>query len=287
MNTQEILDLAVSMADLEETPADSGILVPGENIKKAIMGIDMGVSELILGREMKADVIISHHPQGGEPSIHFHKVMERQIDCMVKAGVPVNKAQKALKEKKERVERSQHMSNYDRVASAAKLTNTPFMNIHMPLDILSENNVQAHIDSRIDHPKATLKEVVDALMEMEEYQHTLAKPAIRVGAEKDYAGKILVLMAGGTNGGEKVFEAYFDAGIGTIVCMHIPEEVRKAVVKQNIGNVIVAGHMASDSVGINQFIRALRERNLEVLTISGITTGKEQRRRGEQGGENQ
>ena len=67
-------------------------------------------------------------------------------------------------------------------------------------------------------------------------------------------------MAGGTGGGRKVAKAYFEAGVGTLVVMHMPEEVIKAVKEQNLGNVIVAGHMASDSVGINGIIRVLEQK---------------------------
>ncbi len=270
MNTTEIMDLALEMAGLKEVPYDSGVIVPGENIRRVLMGVDMATPELLLGRELGVDLVISHHPQGGEPSIHFHKVMERQIECMVQAGVPINKAQKALKPRRERIERDSHVSNYDRTGSAARLLKMPFMNVHMPLDIVSEKKVQAHLDERLASPRATLQDVIGALMEMPEYRNTLACPCIRVGSEKDYAGRVLVLMAGGTNGGEDVFRAYFEAGIGTIVCMHVPEEVRKAVQEQNIGNIIVAGHMASDSIGINLFIKALREKGLHVQTMSGI-----------------
>jgi hypothetical protein len=273
MNTREIMDLALQMAGLDEIPYDSGVIVPGDNIRSVLMGVDMATPELLLAKELGVDLVISHHPQGGEPSIHFHKVMERQIECMVKAGVPVNKAQKALKPRRERIERDSHVSNYDRTGSAARLLNMPFMNIHMPLDIISENTVQAYLDQRVTDPRATLKDVIDALMEMGEYRNALACPCIRVGAEKDYAGRVLVLMAGGTNGGEQVFKAYFEAGVGTIVCMHVPEEVRKAVQDQNIGNIIVAGHMASDSIGINRFLDALRNNGLAVQTMSGITSG--------------
>ncbi|TDT63370.1 hypothetical protein [Fonticella tunisiensis] len=52
--------------------------------------------------------------------------------------------------------------------------------------------------------------------------------------------------------------------------MHIPEDVRKAVIDQNIGNVIVAGHMPSDSIGINIFIGELEKRGIEVTSMSGI-----------------
>jgi len=77
-------------------------------------------------------------------------------------------------------------------------------------------------------------------------------------------------MAGGTNGGAKVMQAYFDAGVGTLVLMHIPEDALKAVKEQGIGNVIIAGHMASDSVGINRLIAALETRGLEVIRTGGI-----------------
>ncbi|TDT63371.1 hypothetical protein [Fonticella tunisiensis] len=33
LNTKEIMDIALSLAGLEEVPADSGIIVEGQNIK--------------------------------------------------------------------------------------------------------------------------------------------------------------------------------------------------------------------------------------------------------------
>ena len=44
----------------------------------------------------------------------------------------------------------------------------------------------------------------------------------------------------------------------------------KTVKQQNIGNVVIAGHMASDSVGINQVIKALEKKGLEVIRMSGV-----------------
>jgi len=52
--------------------------------------------------------------------------------------------------------------------------------------------------------------------------------------------------------------------------MHMPDNTIKAVKNQNIGNVVVAGHMASDSVGINQVISALEKRGLQVFRMSGV-----------------
>lgn len=65
MDTKQILDLALSMAGMSEVPGDSGVLVHGENIKKVLIGVDMGTAEILLARELKVDLVIGHHPVGG------------------------------------------------------------------------------------------------------------------------------------------------------------------------------------------------------------------------------
>lgn len=275
MNTKEVMDIALDLADLKEVPADSGVIIDGEDIKKIAIGVDMELAEMMLAERLGADLVITHHPSGGSPRINLHKVMDNQIDTMTKAGVPINKAQKALQEKKGQVERGLHVSNYDRAVSGAKLLKMPFMAVHTPADILAERTVQNLLDEKLkDQPKATLKDVVDALETKVEYQKTTAKPVIRVGSEKDFAGKVVVTMAGGTGGGKDVIKSYFEAGVGTLVCMHMPEDVIKAVKEQNIGNIVVAGHMASDSVGINQFAEALEAKGIEIIRMSGLIDPK-------------
>ena len=275
MNTKEIMDIALKLAKLDEIPEDSGIIVEGENIKKVAIGVDMELAEMMLARELGADLVITHHPTGGDPRINLHKVMDNQIDTMVRAGVPINKAQKALAEKKGQIERALHVSNYDRAVSAAKLLKMPFMGIHTPADLLAERTVQELLDEKLkDNEKATLQDVIDALETLPEYQKTLAKPVVRVGSKESYAGKTFVTMAGGTGGGVNVHKAYYEAGIGTLVAMHMPEDVIKAIKEQNIGNVVVAGHMASDSVGINQIAKALEEKGIEVIRMSGLIDPK-------------
>ncbi len=271
MNTQEILDIALKLAGLKETPADSGVIVPGENIRKVAFGVDIEVGEMLLAKELGVDAVITHHPKGGLPMVEFHNVMSSQIDRMVQAGVPINKAQKALQERIEQVNRAHHVANYDRVMSAAKLMGMPFITIHTPADIMAEKVIQQQLDKylkKIDKP--TLKDVINALEKISEFKLTLAKPVIRVGKEDSFAGRVFVTMAGGTSGGDKVAKAYFEAGIGTLVVMHMPDDTIKSVKQQNIGNVVVAGHMASDSVGINQVIEALEKQGIEVLRMSGV-----------------
>lgn len=271
MNTKKLMDIALELSGLDTAPHDSGILVEGENLKKVLIGIDMATPELLLGKELGVDCVISHHPHAGRPSVDFAKVMDIQIDKMMEFGVPINKAQKVLRKKVRSVDMGSHVSNYDRASSAAKILGIPYMNIHLPADIITENYVQSYLDNKFEgNERKTVGEVLNALKEMDEYKDALAGPVIRVGSEGDFAGKIAVLMAGGTNGGADVYKAYFEAGVGTIVCMHVPEDVKKAVEEQNIGNVIVAGHMASDSIGLNIIIDKWKEEGLEVIKMSGI-----------------
>ncbi|MDK2867651.1 MAG: hypothetical protein PWP51_1791 [Clostridiales bacterium] len=271
MNTHEIMAVALKLAGLEETPADSTISVEGDNIKKVLFGVDMETAELMLAKSLGYDLVISHHPKADEAIINFHEVMDIQIRRMVSFGVPINKAQKMLRAKKNTVDIGHHVMNYDRVSSAARLMGMPFMNIHMPADLIGERFVQRHLDDRFEaEPFARLSDVIEALSALDSYKKAVTKPVIRCGAPDDYAGRIAVLYAGGTNGGEDVYKAYFEAGVGTIVAMHAPESVIDAVRAQNIGNIIVAGHMASDSIGIQIIIKALEEKGLNITPFSGV-----------------
>lgn len=272
LTAENIMATAIEAAGLEEIPEDSGILYDsGRPIKKAMFGVDMEGTEILIARELGYDAVITHHPKGGAPMINLYKVMENQIKRMVEAGVPINKAQKALAERKDEVARAFHVGNFDRAVSAAKVLDMTFMAIHTPTDILAENTVQDHLDTSLaGRENIQVKDVMDALKELPEYAQGPAGPVIRVGSEESYAGKVWVNMAGGTGGGKEVAKAYFEAGVGTLVVMHMPEDVLKAVREQNIGNVVVAGHMASDSVGINQLIQVLAEKGLEITPMSGV-----------------
>ena len=66
--------------------------------------------------------------------------------------------------------------------------------------------------------------------------------------------------------------SYYQHGITTIIAMHIDrEDLRQLEAEEREGvNLIVTGHMPSDSIGINRIIDALEERGLEVVASSGL-----------------
>jgi hypothetical protein len=231
----------------------------------------METPELLLAKQLGYDCVVSHHPKADSCVVDFAKVMDVQIERMVTSGVPINKAQKALRATQASIDLGRHASNYDRVSSAAKLMNIPYLNIHIPADFITEEIVQSKLNKVFENkPKTKLKDIIKELNSWDYYQGKIAQPVIRVGSNDDYAGKIEVLMAGGTNGGVDVYKSYFEAGVGTIVAMHVPENVQKAVIEQNIGNIIIAPHMPSDSIGLLEIVKAWRKEGFEVTCMSGI-----------------
>ncbi|MDR0999404.1 MAG: hypothetical protein LBL96_01140 [Clostridiales bacterium] len=275
MNTSEMMEIALKLAGLTEKPSDTDVIVPGESIKRILIGIDMDTPELLLARELGHDCVVSHHPRN-VPAVKKDEdgpgdVMDTQVDKMVSFGVPRNKAQKALAAKKEKMSFMFHSMNSGRTATAAKLMHMPFMCIHTPADMIGEKIVQNFLDDKFaDKPETTVGEVMKALDEIPEYDRYTRRPVIRVGNEKSFAGKIAVLYAGGTGGGADVYKAYFEAGVGTLVLMHAGEDDAKAVKEQNIGNILVAGHMPSDSIGINRIIAEWEKRGVSVTRMSGV-----------------
>ncbi len=269
LSTTEIMNIALDLAGLDEVPEDSEIILPQDDAKRVMMGIDIDTADLMLARELGVDLVISHHPVSGVASVSVHKVMKRQVELMMRCGIPPNKAQKVLQKGIDASDRASHPKNFAKVGQAAHLLNVPLMNIHMPLDIVTEQIVQETLDTHLD-PMAKVGDVVDALKTLPEYQGEPAGPVIRLGSADNYAGKVFASVAGGNNGGPDVMTAYFEAGVGTLVLMHIPEPGLTAVREQGIGNVVIAGHMRSDSVGINRFLNTLEERGLDVIVMGGI-----------------
>ena len=269
MTTQELMDIALKAANLEEMPADCGIIVPGEGIKKVLMGVDMDTAELLLAKQLGYDCVVSHHPRN--TNVNMLEVMKDHIRKLEALGVPKNKSQKLLEERKDELSYNQHVSNSRRSESAAKLLDMPFMCIHTPTDIIGEAMVQEFLDGKFSKkPDTTVQEIVEALEGIGEYKNSARKPMIRVGSKESFAGKIYVLMSGLTGPGPKITKEYFEAGVGTLVLMHIPEKDVKEVKEQGIGNVVVAGHMSSDSLGLNKIAECWAEHGVETTMMSGI-----------------
>lgn len=268
MNTEEIMKLSVDMAGFESTPVDSEIYVKGENIKKVLFGIDIDTGILFMAKNMGYDAVIAHHPAASITKAF--NVYKDQIKNMVKAGVSQEAAEKAVADKVEMLKINSQAANYDHVVSVAKLLNMPFMNIHQPLDELGRKAMQDNIDKTLEKGDASLQDVVDGLYKLGEFQRARTNIEVLMGDPKAPAGKVLVAHGAYTNGGYDLANACFEAGVDTVVYIHIAYPDYVKLKKEAKGNLIVTGHIASDALGINPFVKKLEEKGLQVTSISGL-----------------
>jgi putative NIF3 family GTP cyclohydrolase 1 type 2 len=246
---------------------------PDTEVRRIMVGIDMEVGELLLAdrlteRGTKIDLVIAHHPEG-KPMADLYDVMDMQSGILHKYGVPVNVAEDIMDERIKEVERRLMPVNHTRAVDAARLLDIPFMCVHTPTD----NAVTTYLQDLFDTEKPRyVSDIIDILRTIPEYAGASVEtlgPKIVCGAKRRKVGKVFVDMTGGTGGSKKAFETLTNAGISTIVGMHIGEEHRKEASKNHI-NVVIAGHMASDSIGINLMLDHVLDPDVEVLAASGF-----------------
>jgi len=143
----------------------------------------------------------------------------------------------------------------------------------MSAHTVADNQVTSYLQELMEQEKPdTLGDVLKILKKIPEYAEAVkynAGPTLVVGNKDRRVGKILVDMTGGTSGSEDAYAKLAQAGVGTLLVMHIGEKHRKEAEKNNI-NVIIAGHMASDSLGMNLLLDGLEEKGLEIISCSGL-----------------
>jgi len=282
---------------LKNPYADSRILFgnPKTIVSKVIVGIDITTGEVVLTDRLnekgnlptsssfakaskdkktpegqgKIDLIIGHHPEG-QALVALDEVMDVQIDVMANLGIPVNVAESLLRERINQVRRGLSPANHFQSVDAARLLNIPFMVIHTIWDNMGHNFISNHLEKRKPETVGEVLEAIEEIPEFAEARKTNSGPKITVGSEKNRAGKVAVTgFTGGTSGSKLIYERVTAAGIGTIVEMHMPEASYEEAKKHHL-NVIVSGHMASDSLGANLFLDELEKRGIEVVPFSGL-----------------
>ncbi len=256
---------------------DTRILVGkgDEEIKTILVGIDMEVAEILLAgilnqQGKKIDLVLAHHPEGIGYR-NFYEVMGMQADILNKFGVPINVAEGILEPRIKEVQRRLMPINHSRAVDVASLLNICFACCHTAAD----NCVATFLQKMFDKKKPKyLQDVVDLLLELPEYDYATklgSGPVILNGNKDKKAGKIFVDMTGGTEGSTEVFEKLAIAGVGTVVAMHLSEEHFKNAQKYHV-NVVIAGHIASDNLGLNLMLDAVEEKfgKLNTICISGF-----------------
>lgn len=225
-----------------------------EDIGSILVGIDIEVGEVLLCERLREkgkeiDLILSHHP-GGRAYANLYDVMRIQSDILHGLGVPISTAEDLMDGRIREVERKLMPVNHTRAVDAARLLGMSFLCLHTPAD----NMVATHLQRTFDEKRPyTVSEVMDILKAIPEYREAAcngAGPKILLGSGARKAGKIFVDMTGGTEGSKEIFSSMASSGVNTIVAMHLGEEHRKEAEKNHL-NVVIAGHISSDNLGMN------------------------------------
>lgn len=276
------------LESLHNPYADSRLLhgAGDAEIAALLVGIDIDVGELLLADRLRAkgtplDLVLSHHP-GGRGLTGLAAVMAMQADILQSLGVPINIAEGLMDDRIKEVDRRVLPANHMRVVDAARLLDLPFACLHTPAD----NMVATYLQQLFDEKKPyALEDIAEALRAIPEYRDAAtigAGPRILLGAKSRKAGKIFVDMTGGTEGAKGIFQSLALGGVSTIVGMHLGEEHRKEAEKHHL-NVVIAGHIASDNVGLNLLLdEIMAEEPLAVTACSGFRRVQRKRRGGTQ-----
>lgn len=273
MNTSEIMALAMELAGLaaEPVPGDSSIYHPASDVKDVLVGVDVGPAELLLARDLGVDLAIAHHPMGGQAKLRFHEVLWRHADQMIGQGVPEETARQIVGPWAERQRIEAAMLNVDHSPSVAQLLNLGYMNIHTPLDEIGRRRM-AEAVSEAGEDISAERLIAFLTDRFAEFRHAPTSIEVRLGDPRRRIGRTIVSHGAGTNGGSRVAKAYFDHGVNTVIYIHCrPEDVLQ--LRETYGDrrtLIVTGHIASDSLGINPFVHSLAEHGLKVRTFSGV-----------------
>lgn len=242
-------------------------------VKRVLAGIDINGPEILLANQLnergkKIDLVIAHHPEGKGLS-NLHEVMEMYTDVYPQYGIPVHVAEKLTEDRIREIGRGVHPINHFQAIDIAKHLDINFINTHTITDNMVDKFVREYL---IKKGPETVGDILKALLELPEYQIAQkngAGPRIVAGGPNNRVGKWMLEMTGGTNPSPKVYEKFSQYGVSTIVGMHMRDE---AIKNSNEGhmNIIIAGHMSSDSLGMNLWLDELEKRGIEVVPCGGL-----------------
>jgi putative NIF3 family GTP cyclohydrolase 1 type 2 len=185
-------------------------------------------------------------------------------------GITISVAEHIMKKRIGEVERSLNGANYNRAVDAARLLNFPFMCMHT----VADNCVSKYLTNLFNNEKPyQLKDIIDLLLEIEEYKISASNgvfPKIINGSDSNKTGKIFVDMTGGTDVDKEMLNQYAKAGISTVICMHVKESHLELAKKSSL-NLIIAGHIACDVLGLNLLFDEIeKEEKIDFVSVSGF-----------------
>jgi len=284
LTTTEILEIALEVSGLPAVPPDSGIHVPGENLRRLLFAMDVNVGLLHLAKQQGFDAVMGHHPCG--VLLHQGEVYRRHLELLALHGVPRAEAAAALsapieaavrraENKRFRMLPYEAPNNTVLEVDVARLLGLPFCNVHNPLDETGRRLLQAAIDAAAQaNPAWTLGDLLRLIGGLPEARHAERayglRPVLYLGEPDRPAGRTVFVHGALSAPSAPIVRFYWQRGFQTVVMLHGDFDTLEALRKDAGGHLVLTGHYLGDSLGMAPFLRALRGRGAEVICVGGI-----------------
>lgn len=271
--------------ELLKNPYPDSRIVWGEKLKlkeieSIVCGIDIGPAEIVAVNALELDpsMILSHHPIG-KASCAMWQVLEMQIGIYKKFGINVGafsdfteycSIEAQYEDEKRLIREMFSEDNTERESSLAALFGYALVSMHT----IADNCVSKYLQEMINDTKPRkVNGIINLLRTIPEYRRAekdeLIGPRVISGNKNNKTGKIMVDMTSGSESPVGVIPAISKAGIGTIVSMHVSSDWYEEAERHQI-NIVCAGHMSSDALGVNLLLDEILPYDVDVHCISGF-----------------
>ena len=284
LSTEEIMQTACDLLGEEDVPLDSGIHHPGKDIKRLIFTMDANVGLIHMAKQMGFDAVVGHHPCG--VLLHRGEVYRRHVDLLEMHGIPRERSMVALYGSIDVIVRRMENNRFRMLhhecpnqtvleVDAARMLNLPFMNIHNPFDEAGRRILQAKLDeASAENPRWKLKNVLALIENLPEARYAKdaygISPRLFIGDPEAEASRVVFVHGALSAPHPEIVKFYWQNGFQTVVILHGEFENLEKLKMEKQGNLILTGHFLGDSIGMTPFIRAIRQRGLEVVCMGGI-----------------
>jgi hypothetical protein len=269
MSTDQLLAAALTLSGQTAAPRDSVIAHPGTRISHVLLGLEVGVAELFMARQLGYHAVLAYHAPDGSGLTWSAAEHARGLQEL---GVPIADYRGALGAYAAHLQRlaAQHIP--DRAASVARLLDLPFLSIQTPFALIAQRAIQATLDDALHaHPDATLQDLQDALRTLTPFAAApVSFPEPYAGWDAP-AGRVMVAPLTVAPPSAAIARAYFAQGVRTLCVASFGEaDWHELAHDQMDGNIFILGEAACASVGILPYVAGLRSQGIEVTTFAGV-----------------
>ena len=264
------MKIGLDLAGWKKLPSDSAVHVKGTNIKKVFVSIDVSPFDIYFAKTLGCDCVLTHHPIG-KSAVLFHKVFDRHMTYMLEKGVKKKLAISLVKDLKYKAYLKSHSLIYNDVISTAEILKMPLLNIHQPLDEYMRKIILFKLaKSKLK----TISDLIETIEEITEFKKALTRVIICNGKASNEIGNWVLVIAAGSNGGYDIARTYYENNVSTVIYLHIDyNELNKVKKDKTCKNLVILGHLAGDSIGMNKICKELEKREIVVFKRGLIDDG--------------